>query len=327
LREVVQKKQVIAAGQPSMKLERSNLEFKDEIQGDDGRAQMLITNTGTSVLELEIHGDCGCISGILPETLAPGNSALMTGIFKTAELTGDVHHNLILKSNDPDNPILLIPVKISVIPRAETIFPETNTVYLDKNENQFTYYLNSAQNKLFNITNSTVVGMPFTVKTEIFDGEVSNYQKLGAKQKIHGYKVTVDTSKLSARDVFGRSMGTVYLKTDDPKLKYVTTQFFVQNGIVSLPDSIYFGTPQGIADSSFVLIRTGRPFKILKITSDSKYLTFETKANTQVNASIYTIRVIYDGKSPGHRFKGTIIVETDDPKQPTIKMPYQTNQT
>ena len=326
LRDAIQKKQVIESGQPAMKLERNNLEFKDAIQGDDGQAQMLLTNTGTSMLELEIRGDCGCISGTVPETVAPGKSTLLTGLFKTAELNGDVHHNLILKSNDPDHPIMVIPVKISVIPRAEAVFPETNTIYVDRNEKELIYYLNSAEQKLFNISDVTVIGMPVTVRTERFDGEVPNYLILGKKQTIHGYKVFVDASKLTSRDVFGRSYGTVYLKTDNPKINFIKTQFFVQNGIVSLPDSIYFGTPLGIADSTFALIRTGRPFKILKITSDSKYLTFEIKGNTPENASTYMVRVIYDGKAPGHRFKGTVIVQTDDPQQSVIKIPFQTNQ-
>ena len=102
---------------------------------------------------------------------------------------------------------------------------------------------------------------------------------------------------------------------------------FVQKGIVSLPESVYLGSPQGVSDSSLVLIRLGRPFKLKSISSDSKYLTFETVPNTSTNPSAYTIRVIYDGKAPEHRLKGTITIETDDANQPTIKIPFQTSQT
>ena len=327
LRGMVQKRQVVVSSYPSLKLERESLVFSDQIQGDLGQAKMLVTNTGTAPMELELRGDCGCVTGTVSSVLAPGESSLMVGNFFTSELVGDIHHNLILKTNDPDRPIIVIPARIRVIPRAEVVFTDSNTVYLDSDAKEFIYYVHSAESKLFNIVAASVIGMPFSVQASPFDGEVASLAKQGGKVKIHGYKVIVDTSKLSARDVFGRSEATVYLRTDNPKLNYVKAQIFVQKGIVSLPESVYFGSPQGVADSSFVLIRLGRPFNILKVTADSKFLKFEVKPNSQVQPSAYTIRAIYDGKSPGHRFKGTIIVETDDPSQPTIKLPYQTSQT
>ena len=327
LRDVVQKRQIIDPGQPALKLERTNLIFKEQIQGDSGQAQMLVTNNGTLPLELEVRGDCGCITGEINAVLAPGKSTLLTGYFETSELTGDVHHNLILKSNDPDRPILVIPASITVIPRAEVVFSGSNTVYLDSDAKEFVFYVNSAEAKVFNILEASVIGMPFSVKYDLFQGEVTSFAKSGAKQMIRGYKVRVDTSKLSSRDVFGRSSATVYLRTDNPKNKFVKAQMFVQNGIVSLPENIYFGSPQGISDSTFVLIRLGRPFKVLKVSSDSTFLTFGITPNAPVNPSSYTIRATYNGKAPLHRFKGTITVETDDPKQPIMKMPFTTNQT
>lgn len=327
LRDAIKKRQVIESFHPILNLEKESIAFSEQMQGDQGQAQILVTNTGTSALELDLRGDCGCISGSIPSELAPGKSALLTAIFNTSELVGDVHHNLILKTNDPDHPLVVIPVSITVNARAEIVFPTSNTAYMEGPDRSFTFYVNSTEAKLFNVIDAQVVGLPFTVKVERYDGSQANYMKFGQTQKIHGYKLTVDTSKLAPDLVFGRSSATVYMRTDNPKLGIVKAQMFVQKGIVSLPESVYLGSPQGIADSTFVLIRLGRPFQIKKISSDSKFLSFEVKPNAAKNPSAFTIQVIYDGKAPGHRLKGTITVETDDPKQAIIKLPYQTNQT
>ncbi len=327
LREAIQKKQVIESVHPILSLGQESIAFKEQFQGDEGRAQVLVTNTGNSPLEIEVRGDCGCINGEVVSVLAPGKSTFLTGIFNTIELAGDVHHNLILKTNDPDRPMIIIPVSISVIPRAEVVFPSSNTAYMDTSEQSFSFYVNSVEPKLFKVIEIAVIGLPFTAKSELYDGEQPNFMKQGQIQKIHGYKVTVDTSKMPVGAIFGRQSAMVYVRTDNPKLGVVKAQMFVQKGIVSLPESVYLGSPQGVSDSSLVLIRLGRPFKVKSITSDSKYLTFENVPNSPTYPSGYTIRVIYDGKAPGHRLKGTITVETDDAKQPTIKIPFQTSQT
>ena len=326
LRDAIAKRQVIDSFHPIISLEKESIAFSEQFQGDEGKAQVLVTNTGTSALELDLRGDCGCISGTVPSELAPGKSALLTAIFNTVELVGDVHHNLILKTNDPDHPMIIIPVSITVIARAEIVFPTSNTAYMDSADRNLTFYVNSTEAKMFKVIDAQVLGLPFTVKVEPYDGSQPNFMKFGQVQKIHGYKLTVDTSKLSPDLVFGRSSATVYMRTDNPKLGIVKAQMFVQKGIVSLPESVYLGSPQGIADSTFVLIRLGRPFMVKKVSSDSKFLTFEIKPNAPTNPSAFTIHVIYDGKAPGHRLKGTITVETDDPKQAVIKLPYQTNQ-
>jgi hypothetical protein len=325
LRIAIQKRQTIEQKQPILSLEKANLEFSPQFQGDQGRASMLVTNTGTSTLELEIKGDCGCIGGEIQSTILPGKSAILTGKFDTIELTGDVHHNLILRTNDPDRPVMVIPVSITVTPRAEVVYSGTNTAFMDQPGRSFTFYVNSADPKLFKVIEASVLGMPLTAKAEPFEGEVSNFQRQGKIQKVRGYKVTVDTSKVPTEALFGRMSVNVYLRTDDPKVGLVKTQMFIQKGIVSLPEAVYLGSPQGVADSNFVVTRLGRPFVIKKISSDSKNLTFEISPNAEINPSAYTIRVIYDGKAPGHRLKGIITIETDDTKQQIIKVPYQTS--
>lgn len=325
LRTAIHKKEAIEVGHPAVNVEKTTLEFEPQLQGDEGRAQMLITNNGTAPLELSVRGDCGCIGGVVAPILDPGKSTLLTGVFDTKELVGDVHHNLILRTNDPDVPTVTIPVSITVTPRAEAVFPESNTAYMDGNEQTFTFYIHSAEQKVFRVIESAISDNKLTVAIEPFDGETANFLKPGQKQMIHGYKVTVNMAKYPKEALFGRAMGMLYMRTDNPKISVVKFPFYVQKGIVGLPETIYLGSPKGASDSHFLLTRPGRPFTIKKISSESKYLTFTVTKNEKFHDAEYSIKVLYDGKAPGHILKSVIVVETDDPKQPVIRIPIQTS--
>lgn len=324
LKKMADDGQTVEVVQPAIHLEKESLQFEPQFQGDTGKAQIVVTNTGNAPLELSVRGDCGCINGLVDDTIAPGKSAFLTGVFDTSELTGEVHHNLVLRTNDADRPVIIIPVSINVNPRAEFVFTDSNTMFLDGANKTFTFYVNSAEKNVFKVEKATIVGAPLGVTVDPFNGEVSNYTKPGTKQKIHGYKVTVDGSKYPAEALFGRVMAMLYLKTDSPKIPLARGSFFLQRGIVCLPETLYLGSPQGITDATISILRPGRPFAIKKVTSPNKSLSFEVIKHPIVTGD-YTIKVVYDGKMPGHRFRTEILVETDDPKQPTIRIPVQTN--
>ena len=325
LRTAIRKRQSIDVGHPNATIEKKTLVFDTQLQGDEGRSQLLVTNTGTAPLELSVRGDCGCITGAVAPILEPGKSTLLTGIYNTTELVGDIHHNLVLRTNDPDQPSVIIPSSISVTPRAESVFPDSNTTYLDGSQTKFTFYINSAEPKVFGVIDSALTDKSLSMKLEPFQGEVTNFTKSGQKQVIRGYKVTVDTSKYPAAALFGRAAAMAYIRTDNPKMSVVKILFYLQKGIVALPESIYLGSPRGVADAMFVISRPGRPFVIKKISSDSKFLSFQTTKVEAMRGSEYYVKVLYDGKAAGHKFKSVIIIETDDPKQSVIRIPIQTS--
>ncbi|MBI1331827.1 MAG: DUF1573 domain-containing protein [Armatimonadetes bacterium] len=325
IRQAVEKKGTIPVSEPSVTIEKDSLSFEPVLQGDKGRSQMVITNKGNAPLDLFVRGDCGCISGVVESPLAPGKSTLLTGVFDTSELVGDVHHNLILMTNDPDLTTKVIPVSISVSPRSEVVFPESNTIYMDGSNKTFTFYINSVEKNIFKILNVVAVGADLSATYEPFDGETSNYLTPGRSQHVRGYKVTVDSSKYNAGALFGRMSAVMYMKTDNPKLNIMRVNLYLQKGIVSLPETVFFGTPKGRTESNFVLTRPGRPFAIKKISSDSKYLSFEVVRNDRLSGSEYFIKVTYDGNAPLHKIKSEIVIETDDPKQGTIRVPVQTS--
>ncbi len=326
LRQAIQDKKSIEVAHASINLDKKSLQFETKFQGDEGRASIVVTNTGSAPLELSVRGDCGCITGKIVPVLEPGKSTMLTGIFNTTEIQGDVNHNLVLRTNDADNPNIVIPCSIHVNPRAEFIYPESNTIYFDGQVKDFVFYLNSTEKKPIEIQNALTLGGTMPVTYEPFEGDVANYLTPGKTSHVRGYKITVGATKYPTKEaLFGRTMSMVYLKTDHPVLTAIKISLFLQRGIAVLPESLYLGSPKGMIDSGFYLTRPGRPFAIKKISSDSPYLQFSIERTEGLSGSEYFVKVVYDGKAPAHRIKSTIVITTDDPKQGTIQLPVSTS--
>lgn len=325
IRQAIKDKAIIDIGQPTIHIDKKSLEFDSVFQGSEGKAQILITNNGNMPLELGAKGDCGCINGYVQPSLAPGQSTFLTGVFTTSELSGDVHHNIVIRTNDPDSPSIIIPCSIKVKPRAEFIYPSSSTIYMDGSEKSFTFYMNSTEPKLLQIVDSSVLGGNLALKSELFEGDVDDYLTPGKKKHVRGYKMTLDTTKYPVEALFGRAMAMVSIKTDNPILPFVRASLYLQKGIVMQPENLYLGTPTGETEGGVIVTRPGRPFEVKGVSSDSPFLKADFEKVEGANGCEYFIKVVYNGKAPAHRVKGVISVSTNDPKQPMLRIPVQTS--
>lgn len=324
LRVAALAKTVVAPSRPKLVLSGSTFQFKPAFQGDTVYEHLTVTNMGDAPLLMKAFGDCSCISGDVLNTLKPGESTAVKARYRTDELEGDVQHNLVLISNDPENPSQKFPATIHVEPRAEVIYPTSDTLVVDGGERKLTFYIHSAEPIEWKILAAQLVPLNSKVSFEPFEGDVPNWKKGNQPKHVKGYKVTTDFTSLQENQVFGRIMFTVYAALSNPNLKLVRANIFVQKGIVAQPERIYLGAPTGPTESNFVLMRPGKPFKILSITADSKHVTAKVVSNKQ--DSEYTISATYDGKAPEHRVDTQIRITTDDPKQPVILLPINSAQ-
>lgn len=324
LRVAALAKTVVKPTKPQLAVSDKVLQFKSAFQGDTVYEFVTVTNKGDAPLKMRAFGDCSCISGDVIPTLQPGESAALKGRYRTSELTGDVEHNVVLVSNDPDQPTQKFAAKIHVEPRAEVIYPASDTLVLDGDSRKTTFYIHSAEPIEWSILAAQLVPLDSKVHYEPFEGEVSNWKDGGKVKRVKGYKVVADFSTLKDEQVFGRIMMTVYIALSNPNLKLVRAPIFIQRGIVAQPERIYLGAPTGPTDSNFTLSRPGKPFKILSTSCDSKFVSVKVTSSKQ--DAEYTIQAKYDGKAPEHRLDTQIRITTDDPKQPLILIPLATAQ-
>ncbi len=324
LRVAALAKTVVKPTKPRLELSDKTFLFKPAFQGDTVYQFVTVTNKGDAPLQLRAFGDCSCISGDVLPSLKPGETTALKARYRTDEIVGDIEHNVVLFSNDPEQPSQKFPAKIHVDPRAEVIFPSSDTLLMDAGDKKLTFFIHSAEPISWKILAAQLIPLDSKVVYEPFEGDVADWKKGGQNTHVKGYKVTTDFTSLPENQVFGRIMMTVYVALSNPNLKLVRAPIFIQKGIVAQPERIYLGAPTGPVDTNFVLMRPGKPFKILSTTSDSKFVTVQVISNKQ-NAE-YTISAKYDGKAPEHRLDTQIRVTTDDPKQPVILLPLTTAQ-
>lgn len=324
LRVAALSKTVVKPTKPQLAVSDRVLQFKSAFQGDTVYQFVTVTNKGDAPLRMKAFGDCSCISGDVLSELKPGESTALKGRYRTDELVGDVQHNVVLISNDPEQPTQKFPAKIHVEPRAEVIYPTSDTLILDGGERKLTFYIHSAEPIKWNILAAQLIPLDSKVLYEPFEGDVTDWKTGGQTKHVKGYKVTTDFTSLKDEQVFGRIAMTVYAALSNPNLKLVRAPIFIQKGIVAQPERIYLGAPTGPAETVFVLSRPGKPFKIVSATSDSKYVSVQVVSNKQNGE--YRISVKYDGKAPEHRLDTQIRITTDSEKQPTIIIPLTTAQ-
>jgi hypothetical protein len=324
LRVAALSKIVVKPTRPQLSVSDRVLQFKPAFQGDTVYEFVTVTNKGDAPLNLKAFGDCSCISGDVLPVLKPGESTALKGRYRTEELVGDIEHNVVLISNDPDQPSQKFAAKIRVEPRAEVIYPTSDTLVLDGGDKKLTFYIHSAEPIKWNILKAQLVPLDSKVIYEPFEGDVTDWRAGGKLKHVKGYKVTTDFTALKDEQVFGRIAMTVYAALSNPNLKLVRAPIYIQKGIVAQPERIYLGAPTGPSETFFVVSRPGKPFKILSATSDSKHVSVQVVSN-KLGAE-YRMSVKYDGKAPEHRLDTQIRIATDSDKQPTIILPLTTAQ-
>jgi hypothetical protein len=312
----------VPVSQPSLYIEKTSVVFADALQGDNAEVAMTIANNGKTRLLVRAFGDCACISGSTDEYIEPNKTAVLRGRYDTKEIIGSVAHNIVLISNDPDRPVISIPATIQVSARAEFIFPESTVADLSTSSKPFEFYLHTVEPNITDIKGVQIVGFPTETIVTRFKGAVKDF-KTGNSREVTGFKFSINLAKVDLVNLYGRLGGSVDIMTTNPKMPKCRTVFYVQKGIIVMPENVYMGQLSGPFETEFVISRPSKPFKILKMTCPSLSLSFESKS-TQ-NDSEYIVKVLYNGKALDHSINTVLTIETNDPAQPTIKVPIRTN--
>jgi hypothetical protein len=164
----------------------------------------------------------------------------------------------------------------------------------------------------------SIAGSNASVVKEAWTGELDWPALDEGKSQRKGYLITA----LLPPDVApGRWQMQIQAETNSELIGVITDSVTFQKGIAAIPLSFYFGQfPQAPKEASVLLSRPGRPFKVLKVASDTDFVTASFE---EAKDGDYRITAKYDGKAPLGRFYGKITVTTDDPAQPTIPIQFE----
>lgn len=289
-------------------------------QGDDVTFSIQIDNQGNAPLSVLILPDCSCLSPKQVNPIPPGGSAISTVKVDTIDFLGDLQKRMEILTNDVDFPNRSFDFRLRVEPLYKIIAP-TGPGFVAKPDGttEFDAFLVMDESVKLKPSNPRVDGIAGTVTVTPWEGVIADPETGEAARPRRGYRLRVKIGSLIPP---GRPTAAIVLDTDHPVFKRMQYGFTVQKGIVALPETVYLGeVGKAPTDFWFLVSRPGRPFKVLSATTANKSLSLRLTALR--DGTEYRINgTVASGLLPG-RFEAVVVIKTDDPRQPTIRVLVQ----
>ncbi|MEI6807650.1 MAG: DUF1573 domain-containing protein [bacterium] len=301
-----------AAGAPEISVNPTSVGFGSVSDDRPVEYCFVISNRGDRVLFIDrITEDCGgCLSHSLEtNTIPPGRSAILELALDTGVVEGSVAKRLVLHSNDPETPVLILSLWGTVAPgyavRPRSVFFDalektsaiTQVVYIAKNT--------SSIDPLSLVSSSTGV----------FSG------KLVSGSDPVKYELSIGTVPPLAE---GLTRGEVVLAGTNPAgprcvirvAAYVPPVFSV------LPDRLQL---RAIAEEQvkiiFVRQNSSKPAKLVDVVLPSQ--DFRCEINPGPGPADYRIYVRASGLAGKQGPLGGLVLKTDDPARAEVTVPIE----
>jgi hypothetical protein len=317
----VQKKERIKPGNPRVSFEPTVVERGPVIQGTDIHFTVQVANIGDAPLAFKVIPDCGCVTAANSPVVQPGGVVAVPIKVDTKDITSELNRHLILISNDSTRPVQRFPIRIRTFPRYQIFTNQSNILIAEGAGADTELFFVSPADKPLEVTGVDVTGNPGKATFEPWQGDLADPASNGELKPQKGFRLKVHVEE---PQVSGRSASTIVIRTNDPNFATVRHTIFTQKGIAVMPASVFFGDlEKGEKEATVLLTRPGKPFAILKMDSDSSYVT--AWKLSEKNDTDYKIVCKYNGKAPSGDFRAVVTIHTNDPKQPRIRIPIMGN--
>lgn len=316
LREAVKSKTALTPATPAVAIDPESVDAGRLTQGESTEFSVKLQNSGNAPLSFRIVPDCGCFSLNGVGQIAPGKEARIPVKMDSTMFGGVVKHRLIVLTNDPKRPVLVIPFEVYVTPRYRLISGMPAVQMLDSASQRLYSYLFFPTGKPFNVQQVALSGLPGTVRAERWSGVLADEFMHEPAQPRTGYRIVID---LDARQVQGRAGYSLRIATDDPVYRTLSLSQQVQRGIAALPSQVYFGEVHGARSANLTVSRPGKPFMITSIKAEPPAFQATAKLNTV--ADELRVEVRYVGGASAGDLMGVVRIGTNDPNQPLLQIP------
>lgn len=307
----------LVASLPKAEVRQSGFEAGPVIQGAVLEWEIEISNQGNAPLRIAALPDCGCFAVQYQQQLDPGQSSLVKVYANTFDVPGPFDKKVILQTNDPDRPEIVCRFVSKVRPIYRLLRKEgSGPVFIGPEGGEAAFYLVYQPERKFRLLGEGLAGVKGELTVSPWQGELADSAYGEPEGERFGYKVKV---KFDPGQVEGRKSATLTFKTDDPDFPTIYANFSYQSGIAAVPNSLYFGDlARSPRRADFLVSRPGRPFKVTGVRSASAYV--EASALPYRDAGDYRVIVEILPGAPAGQFQSEVIVLTDDPAQPEIRV-------
>jgi hypothetical protein len=281
-----------------------------------------VANPGESELQIpQVKPSCGCTVPHWDKVIAPGKEGAIDAEVNTTAFRGLITKHLTVFTNDPAHPQLELTLTAKVTPLIDVKPGPSALLSIEDRAATQEFTLERTGGRPMKIR-QVVTNAPYLkAETAALPGEGR-------------YKVSLTASTDAP---MGRSTVPVVVQTDLEKSPNLTLIVMVDHGILTSPPMVFFGplpaeqkTP---VQSVVTVMRQHGAFHLIGATADDPKLNVSLQ--TIREGTEYHVTVSYAGGwapaapsgAPGSNAGGviqrTVTVTTDDPKQPTLKIPVQ----
>lgn len=318
LRKAAAESKKLVPALPKAVVRQSGFEAGAVIQGAVLEWEVEVSNQGNAPLRIAALPDCGCFAVQYQSELAPGQVSLIRVYANTFDVPGPFDKKVVLQTNDPDRPEIVCRFVSKVRPiyrllRAEGAGP----IFVGPEGGEAVLYLVYQPERKFRLLGEGLAGASGELTVSPWEGELADEAYGEAKLPRFGYKVKIN---FAPGAIAGRKSATLTFKTDDPDYPTIFANFTYQAGIAAVPTSVYFGDlSRSPRRAAFLVSRPGKPFKVTAVKTLSSYV--EAKALPYRDAGDYRVVVEILPGAPAGQFSSEVVVVTDDPAQPEIRVP------
>lgn len=101
---------------PRIRVEPETFDFGKALPAKTLRKEFTLSNFGDAALVIEnVSTTCGCTAALASDTkLAPGSSTVLRVTLETRSYSGKLERQVLVRSNDPNTPLLTVKVSATV---------------------------------------------------------------------------------------------------------------------------------------------------------------------------------------------------------------------
>jgi|GEM_PF-866324 len=303
---------VTQSDQPDIEFDAESKDLGTIFQMDTYGCSFKFKNAGTARLVVQrATSSCGCAAPVLSEKeLDPGEEAELNVELKSEMAEGPVVRSLMVKSNDPDEPIKKLKIEAKVVPRLPV---KPKSVYFRKvrKSERPTASLEVGPPNVEGIRSVEVKSTTdqFTHKLQPVDGEKGRYR--------------LDVS-IADDAALGRNAGWIefFLNGETEPCARVRVTAYLVGDIEVEPARLTFRGVQGVETDLRplrVMSSTDRTFRVLGVNTDVPVL--KTELVPIEKGKQYSVIARLSPDAAAGQVRGKITIRTDNAEQPEIVVP------
>ncbi|MCS7301319.1 MAG: DUF1573 domain-containing protein [Fimbriimonadales bacterium] len=311
LANYVARRVAIYLPKPKIVVNSMEHDFGEIVQGAVVKHTFIIKNEGDAPLEITARPSCGCVTPYYDKVIEPGKEGRIEAELRSAGFRGAQVKTIQVSSNDPDNPNLTLRL---------TTFIRTAIEVRPSEQIQLT--LNSDKPTVQEVEVVSTTDEPLELSEVRANAPFAQVeaQKIDAKRT----KLTIT---LSPEAPNGRNTVLVTARTNSTAQPQVNVVLQYEKGIVVVPTTVFFGainsaTPLPI-ERIVTVSRADKGFQVKKFEVDDPNIEVKHEATEDGKQHRFILR--YKGGWQAGNVRKNLIIETDDPQQPTLRVSILAN--